>query len=103
MHIINFQAPVPTQAPVPAQAPATSIVYAILEKAVRSRDAARFEGSSSPAGRRHRARAEAYLDAATMAAGKQHAVSELCRMLFFGCSGAGALASALDEFDRYTH
>lgn len=97
MHVINFQAPVP------AQAPTTSIVYAILEKAVRSRDAARFEGSLSPAGRRHRARAEAYLDAATMVAGKPHAVSELCRMLFFGCSGAGALASALDEFGRFTN
>lgn len=82
-------------------AQACSPVRAILDKATHSRDTARAAGSLTAAGRRHRATAAAYLDAATMAAGKPQAAAELHRLLFTGLSGARALESALEEFDTF--
>lgn len=93
----------------PAQATRTSVelheqvepaspVLDLLDKAVRYRDASRREGTLTPAGRRHRASAEAYLDSATVVAGKPEAYEELHRLLLSGWLEARSLESALDHY-----
>jgi len=64
--------------------------------------ASRTEGSLIPAGRRHRSSAEAYLDSATLVAGKPQALSELHRLLLSGWSDARSLESALNDFGELT-
>lgn len=80
------------------QAEPVSSVRCLLDKAVRYRNASRREGTLTAAGRRHRASAEAYLDSATMVAGKPEAYDELHRLLLSGWLEARSLESALDHY-----